>query len=186
MNVYISQTQWVTSCILKHYSDVIISAIACQITGVSIACWIVCSGADQKKISKFHANGLCDWKPLLTVGFPSQRANSAEIVSIWWRHHDNISIYIYIQWFLNTGATQVMEIPCGREWSVFRLSCLLMAWRRKEPVHQKPWYGPSFPGMLQSQHLKVFIYLFVHLFIYSFIYLLFIYSFILHYWTVLS
>ena len=32
-----------------HYSDVIMSAMASQITGVSIACSTVCSGADQTK-----------------------------------------------------------------------------------------------------------------------------------------
>ena len=32
-----------------HYNDVIMSAMASQITGVSIACLTVCSGADQRK-----------------------------------------------------------------------------------------------------------------------------------------
>ena len=33
-----------------HYSDVIMSAMASQITGVSIVCSIVCSGTDQRKL----------------------------------------------------------------------------------------------------------------------------------------
>ena len=33
-----------------HYSDVIMSAKASQIIGVSMVCWTVCSGADQRKI----------------------------------------------------------------------------------------------------------------------------------------
>ena len=32
-----------------HYNDVILSAMTFQITGVSIVCSIVCSGADQRK-----------------------------------------------------------------------------------------------------------------------------------------
>ena len=32
-----------------HYIDVIMSAMASQITGVSIVCWTVCSGVDQRK-----------------------------------------------------------------------------------------------------------------------------------------
>ena len=32
-----------------HYSDVIMSAIASPITGVSIVHWIVCSGADERR-----------------------------------------------------------------------------------------------------------------------------------------
>ena len=36
---------WLTS----HYSDVMMSALASQITGVSVVCLTVCSGADQRK-----------------------------------------------------------------------------------------------------------------------------------------
>ena len=35
--------------IIKHYSDVIMSAMAFQITGVSIVCSAICSGGDQRK-----------------------------------------------------------------------------------------------------------------------------------------
>ena len=35
--------------IIWHYIDVIMSAMASQITGVSIVCLTVCSGADQRK-----------------------------------------------------------------------------------------------------------------------------------------
>ena len=38
---------------IMHYSDVIISAMASQITGVSIVWWTVCSGADQRKHQSF-------------------------------------------------------------------------------------------------------------------------------------
>ena len=34
---------------LVHYSDVIMSAMVSQITGVSIVCSAVCSGVDKKK-----------------------------------------------------------------------------------------------------------------------------------------
>ena len=37
----------------NHYSDVIMSAVASQITGVSIVCLAVCSGADQWKHPSF-------------------------------------------------------------------------------------------------------------------------------------
>ena len=40
---------WQSSSILVHYSDVIMSAMAFQITGVSIVYSTVCSGADQRK-----------------------------------------------------------------------------------------------------------------------------------------
>ena len=66
------------------YSDVMMSTMAIQITGVSIVCSSVCPGADTKIKAPGH------W-PLWgeSIGdrcFPSQRASNAEIVSIWWRH----------------------------------------------------------------------------------------------------
>ena len=54
-----------------HYCDVIISAMASQITGVSIACRAVCSGS-SKKTSKLCVTGLCD-------GSPPQKANNAKM-----------------------------------------------------------------------------------------------------------
>ena len=70
-----------------HYSDIIMSAMASQITNTSIVCSIDCSGAYQRK-SKLRVNGLCEGNPHVTGGFPSQRASNAENVSIWWRYHD--------------------------------------------------------------------------------------------------
>ena len=48
-----------------HYSDVIMSAIASGITGASIVCSAVCSGADQQKTSKTRATGFCEGNPLV-------------------------------------------------------------------------------------------------------------------------
>ena len=53
-----------------HYSDVIMSVMTSQITGVLIICSTVCSGTDQRK----HQSS-------------ASRARNAENVSIWWRHH---------------------------------------------------------------------------------------------------
>ena len=44
--------------------------------------------APSKKTSKLRVTGLCEGKPPVTGGFPSQRARNAENVSIWWRHHE--------------------------------------------------------------------------------------------------
>ena len=67
-----------------HYTDVIISAKTSQITGVSMVCSAVCSGADQRKhqssATLAFVRGIHRW-------FPSQRASNAENVFIWWRHH---------------------------------------------------------------------------------------------------
>ena len=44
----------------------------------------------SRKISKLRATGLCEVNPPVTGRFPSQRANKAENVSIWWRHHASL------------------------------------------------------------------------------------------------
>ena len=61
-----------------HYSDVIMSAMKSQITGVSSVCSTVCWGADQTKLLRSAS---------LAGGFPSHEASNAENVSVWWRHH---------------------------------------------------------------------------------------------------
>ena len=68
-----------------HYSDVIMSAMESQITGVAIIYAAVCSGVDQRKhqnsASLVFVRGIHRW-------IPAQRASNAENVSIWWwRHH---------------------------------------------------------------------------------------------------
>ena len=63
-----------------YYSDVIMSAMASQITSVSMVC------STSKKPSKLSVTGLCEGNSPVTGEFPSQRASNAEKVSIWWRH----------------------------------------------------------------------------------------------------
>ena len=55
----------------KDYSEVKMSIMASQISGVSIVYSTVCSGEDQRK----HQSS-------------ASLASSAENVSIWWHHHD--------------------------------------------------------------------------------------------------
>ena len=67
--------------------DVITSAMASQIAGVSIVCSTVCSGADKKKTLKLCVTGLCEGNSPVTGELPAQRTIDAENVSIWRRHH---------------------------------------------------------------------------------------------------
>ena len=62
-----------------HYDDVIMGAMASQITSIAIVYSTVYSDADQRK----HQSSA--W--LAFVRFPAQVASNAENVSIWWRHH---------------------------------------------------------------------------------------------------
>ena len=72
-----------------HYTDVIMSSMASQITRLTIVYWTVYSGTDKKKISKLRVTGLCEENSPVTGEFPPQRTSNAEKVSIWWRHHEN-------------------------------------------------------------------------------------------------
>ena len=72
-----------------HYNDVIMSAMASQITGVSIVYLLNrLFRRRSKETWKFRATGLCEGNPPVTGGFSSQRASNAETVFIWWHHHD--------------------------------------------------------------------------------------------------
>ena len=73
----------------NHYSDVIMSAIVSQITGVSIVYLTGCFWCRSKKTSKFCVIGLCEGNSPVTGEFPAQRASNTENVPIWWRHHAN-------------------------------------------------------------------------------------------------
>ena len=67
-----------------------IKSTASQITGVSMACSTVCSGADQSKHQSSASLAIYGGNSPVTGGFPSQKANNAERVSMWWRLHGRI------------------------------------------------------------------------------------------------
>ena len=74
----------------SHYNDVMMGAMASQISGVSIVCSTVCWECRSKKTPKLRVTGLCDGNPPVTGEFPPQKASNAENVSIWWRHHGSL------------------------------------------------------------------------------------------------
>ena len=65
---------------LHHYSDVIMSTMVSQITGVSMVCSTVCSDANQRKhrssASLAFERGIHRWP--VTGEFPAQRANNTD------------------------------------------------------------------------------------------------------------
>ena len=76
-----------------HYSDVIMGAMASQITSLKIIFSTVYSGK-SKKSSKLPATGICTGNSPVTGEFPAQRARNTENVSIWWRHHGKSELLI--------------------------------------------------------------------------------------------
>ena len=78
-----------------HYIDVIMRAMASQITSLTIVYSTAYSGADQRKHQSFRVTGLCAGNSPVTGEFPAQRTSNAENVSIWWRHHDKDPASLY-------------------------------------------------------------------------------------------
>ena len=66
-----------------HYGDVIMGAIASQITSLTIVYSTVYAATGQRKPSKLRVTGLCAWNSPGTGEFPTQMASNAENVSIW-------------------------------------------------------------------------------------------------------
>ena len=71
---------------VAHYIDVMMGAMASQITSLTIVYSTVYSNADKKK-SKLRVTGLCAGNSPATGEFHLQMAIHAENVFIWWRHH---------------------------------------------------------------------------------------------------
>ena len=67
---------------MDHYSDIIMGAMALQITSLTIGCSTVYTGADQRK--QQSSGSLAFVRGIHRL---PQRAGNAEHVSIWWRHH---------------------------------------------------------------------------------------------------
>ena len=69
-----------------HYSDVIMGAIASQITSLTIVYSIIYLDADQRKHQS--SASLAFVREFTRTGeFPAQMASYAKNVSLWWRHH---------------------------------------------------------------------------------------------------
>ena len=60
----------------SHYSDVIMSEVASQITGVSIVYSSIFLGTDKKNTSKLCVSGLCAGNSPITDEFSAQRASN--------------------------------------------------------------------------------------------------------------
>ena len=71
-----------------HYNDVIMGAMASQITSLTIVYSTVYSGADQRKHQSSASPAFVRGNSPVTGEFPAQMASNTENVSIWWRHHN--------------------------------------------------------------------------------------------------
>ena len=69
----------------------------CVYTKWSLVYSRVCSGWHQRKHQNSMLLAHCEGNPLMTGGFPSQRASNMESVSMAWRHHAK-SIGSWTKW----------------------------------------------------------------------------------------
>ena len=88
-DVFSVTKQSMSNCLAPHYSEVIMSTMASQITSFAIVYSTV--HRRSKKTSKLRVTGLCEGKSPMTGEPPLPMASYADSVSIWWRHHDRWS-----------------------------------------------------------------------------------------------
>ena len=100
--------------ILRHYNDVIISAMASQITAVSIVNTAICSGADQRKYKSTAALAFVWEIHRWSLNSPQKKAINAENVSIWWRDHDGHHFAVICKkiWKCITGTEFILFYFC--------------------------------------------------------------------------
>ena len=80
-------TKHPSACMPVHYSDVIMRAIAAQITVIMVFYPTVCSGTDQRVHQSSTSLAFVGGNSTVTGEFPAQKTSNEENVSIWWRHH---------------------------------------------------------------------------------------------------
>ena len=126
---------------LFHYSYVIMSILASQITSDSTVCLSVCLDELKENI-KACVTGLLwgesigdRWIPL-TKG--QLRGNRFHVMT------SSCEITHAVEILLHWGQ--------GSLYPAYSLPGLLMAWRHKEPGHLQPWYWYSFLGIIRHRH----------------------------------
>ena len=91
----------------SHSNDVIMSAMASQITSLTIV-YDRLFRRRSKKASKLRVTGLCAGTSPGTGEFPAQMVSNAENVSICWRHH--VKIMQHGSWELGLFTKRVHDL----------------------------------------------------------------------------
>ena len=92
-----------------HYGDVIMGAIASQITSLTIVHSTVYSDADQ--IKHQSSASLAFVREFTGTGeFPAQMASNAENVSIWWRHNVDGRVFGRYNWMWHENINRATDI----------------------------------------------------------------------------
>ena len=135
-----------------HHSDVIMGAMASEITGVSIVYSNGCSGADQRKHQSFAS--LAFVRGPVTNEFPAQRANNVENISIWWLHRVDGLLWVDIWKDINLRFLALNSRPFPTEMSINGLAsfCLLLVYRTglRIAYDYSTWHVYIFPRRPKS------------------------------------
>ena len=104
--IFLQRTlEWHIEARPYHYTDVLMGAIASQITSLTIVYSTVYSDADQRKHQSSAPLAFVRW----TGEFPARMASNAVKVSIWWRHHDGQWV-VCLSFQVNRNATFVIVV----------------------------------------------------------------------------
>ena len=110
------------------YTDVIISAMASQITSFTGVYSTVYSGACQSKHQSSASLAFVRGNSPVTGEFPAQRASNAENVSIWRRHRGQKRCYklqtrahLSLSQSLNSVGESIFDFHFGQHFNVVRI-----------------------------------------------------------------
>ena len=129
-----------------HYNDVIMSAMASQITSLTIVYWSVYSRCRSKKTSKLCVTGLCEGNSPVTGEFPTQKASNAENISIWWRHHEVRGNYVgrqCIHWYWWPGHLCTKRTDVLPHNIVKSRSCEIVCYNYRNPLKFDRHFGAA-------------------------------------------
>ena len=101
---------------MPYYNDVIMSAMASQITSLTIFTQRFIQGADQRKhqssASLAFVRGIHRWP----VNSPHKGPSNTENVSIWWRHHANALPFYMCSYQGQNLSTHTIGYGLSRYW----------------------------------------------------------------------
>ena len=112
----------------RHHSDVIMTAMTSQVTGVSIVCGAFRSSADERKL---QSSASLVFLGKSTSGFPSKRTSNTKNVSIRWHPHVyGLTRQTPVKWYslvLQVAVTNTTYVV----WQLRNSSVLIGWWRHK-------------------------------------------------------
>ena len=109
---------------MLHYNDVIMSAMAFQITSLTLVYSTVFFRRRSKKTSELRVAGLYAVNSPVTGEIPTQRTSNAETISIWWRHHACISSSLAYNSVVTWCRLNIKTVSPGMTISIIKITVM--------------------------------------------------------------